>query len=154
VGWIAGLSVLVGAAGLGLGYLAYARQPYERERDVTLSLGPVSTLLVNKYYLDDLYLRGIVFPIRDRVSAGVNWINQNVLDGMVHGAALLARGFSWLVNRFDLGVIDGAVNGAGGVTGATGGRLRYVQSGNVQFYLALLLLSLLGLLGVAIVVVR
>ena len=151
VAWIAGLSVLVAGAGLGVGYLAYAKRPYERARDVTLNLGPVTTLLENKYYLDDIYMKGIIYPIRDKASGAVEWINQNVIDGVVNGMAMLARGFAWLVNLFDRDVIDGAVNGAGGFAGATGGFLRYVQSGNIQRYLALLLL---GLIALGVVFVR
>jgi NADH-quinone oxidoreductase subunit L len=35
-------------------------------------------------------------------------------------------------------VVDFAVNGAAGITGASGGLLRYIQSGNVQRYAAVL----------------
>ena len=36
-------------------------------------------------------MNGIVYPIRDRVSAGVYWFNQHVLDGVVNGAASVTR---------------------------------------------------------------
>jgi NADH-quinone oxidoreductase subunit L len=38
----------------------------------------------------------------------------------------------------DQQVVDFAVNGAAGLTGWTGGMLRYIQSGNVQRYAAVL----------------
>ncbi|MBI4727973.1 MAG: NADH-quinone oxidoreductase subunit L [Acidobacteria bacterium] len=62
------VSVVVALAGIGLGRALYARVP---ARDPLLRLGWFHTLLVNKYYLDEFYMRGIVRPIRDRVSAAI-----------------------------------------------------------------------------------
>jgi NADH:ubiquinone oxidoreductase subunit 5 (subunit L)/multisubunit Na+/H+ antiporter MnhA subunit len=80
----------------------------------------------------------IIRPVRDKVSAAVNWSNQNVLDGAVNGAGWLARGAAAFVNLFDRGVVDRAVNGVGHTAGFSGGLLRYIQSGNVQRYAAFL----------------
>ena len=61
-----------------------------------MNLGGLSNLLVHKYYLDDIYFNGIVRPVRDTWSAGVYWFNQNVLDGVVNGAAVVApRAPAW-----------------------------------------------------------
>ena len=56
-------------------------------------LGPVWGVLQRRYYIDDVYMRGHR-PARSatRWSAGVYWFNQHVLDGIVNGAATLARG--------------------------------------------------------------
>jgi NADH-quinone oxidoreductase subunit L len=135
VPWVAALSIGIGILGVGAGYLVYRRW---QERDPIRALGPVYTLLENKYYLDDIYWRGIIRPIRDRASAAVYWTNQNILDGAVNGTAGLTKVFAKVVNGFDKNVIDGAVNGAGNLAGFTGGLLRYVQSGNVQRYAAFL----------------
>jgi NADH-quinone oxidoreductase subunit L len=133
--WVAALSVGAAMLGIAAGWALYGRR---RERDPVLQLGPVTTLLENRYYMDDFYLKGIVLPIRDRVSAAVYWTNQKILDGAVNGAGALARAFSRLVAWFDRRVIDGAVNGAANTAGFTGGLLRYIQSGNVQRYAAFL----------------
>src|SRR5204863_1647738 len=55
---VAALSIL--AAGLGIlgGYALYKRW---REPDPVRKLGRAYTLLDHKYYLDDIYLNGIVF---------------------------------------------------------------------------------------------
>jgi NADH-quinone oxidoreductase subunit L len=127
----AAVSILGALGGIFVGYRLYARW---RERDPLRSLGPVYTVLENKYYLDDIYLRGIVRPIQYRLSAAVDWSNRNILDALVNGCALLARGFSKLVDVIDRRVVDQAVNSAAGLTGFTGGILRYIQSGNVQRY--------------------
>jgi NADH-quinone oxidoreductase subunit L len=133
VWWIAGLSVLIVAAGVALAYRIYAK-PYELEREPMRELGPVYTLLERKYYLDDIYMKGIVRPIQYQLAAAVNWFNRQVLDGIVHTFAWLAKRLSGLVNLIDRYVIDGAVNGVAEGAGETGGLLRYIQSGNVQRY--------------------
>ncbi len=135
VPWVAALSIGAALAGVLAGVAVYARA---RARDPMLAMGPLTTLLVRKYFIDDLYMNGIVLPVRDRISAFVYWTNQHVLDGIVNGAARLARWFSRGVNGFDQHVVDGAVNGVAQTAGFTGGLLRYLQSGNVQRYAALL----------------
>ena len=145
---VAGLSILM--VGIGL-FAAYRLYRTYRERDPLRSLGAAYGLLEHKYYLDDLYLNGIVYPIRDKASAAVYWFNQTILDGVVNGAGALTRGLAQLVNLFDHDVIDGAVNGVAGTAGFSGGILKYIQSGSVQRYMAFLFV---GVLVLAIVFTR
>ena len=58
-----------------------------RARPAAEPLGPVWNVFQHRYYIDDFYMRAIVRPVRDTLSAGVYWFNQNVLDGVVNGAA-------------------------------------------------------------------
>ena len=134
VPWVAALSVAAGVLGILGGWAVYREW---RERDPIAILRGY-TLLSKKYYLDEIYWRGIIRPVRDDVAAFVYWTNQRVLDGAVNGAAWVTRLFSHGVKTFDEEVIDGAVNGLGQTVGFTGGLLRYLQSGNVQRYAAFL----------------
>jgi NADH-quinone oxidoreductase subunit L len=140
----AAVSILGAALGLVAGYRLYARW---RDREPLRALGPAYTLLENKYYLDDLYLAGIVRPTQYRLSAAVNTFNRVVLDGVVHAFALTARAFAKVVVLFDRTVVDGAVNGAAGTAGFSGGLLRYLQTGNVQRY-ALVLFGGIAVLAI------
>jgi len=138
------ISLAVAVAGLYLGRRLYlpapATEPLER-------LGWFHTLLVNKYYLDDFYMKGIVRPIRDSISAAMYWLNQNVFDAAVNGAAAVARVAGRKVyDNIDQKVIDGAVNSVGIGTQDGSRLLRYIQSGDVQRYAA----ALFG--GVAVLV--
>jgi NADH-quinone oxidoreductase subunit L len=143
----AALSVVGAVVGLFGGYRLYGRW---REPEPLRALGPAYRVLERKYYLDDLYLFGIVYPIRDRVSAGVDWFNRSILDGVVHLVALTARGLAAIVNLFDRSVVDGAVNGAGVSAGFFGRELRYGQNGNVQRYATILLgFAIVGVVLVA-----
>ena len=92
----------------------------------------------NKYYLDDLYLRGIVRPVQYTVAKAAYWTNQHILDGVVNGAGIGTLGTARGTYYLDQHVVDSAVNGAAGLTGYSGGLLRYIQSGNVQRYAAVL----------------
>jgi NADH:ubiquinone oxidoreductase subunit 5 (subunit L)/multisubunit Na+/H+ antiporter MnhA subunit len=88
-----------------VGYGLYRRW---RTPDPLRKLGPAYTLIERKYYIDDIYEKGIVHPIQYPIAAEVD--------------------------RFDRKVIDGAVNGTASSARAVGGVLRYLQSGSVQRY--------------------
>jgi NADH-quinone oxidoreductase subunit L len=143
VPWIAGLGSLAALAGIALGWVIYKDRttvdPMQRR------LGRVWTVLVNRYYIDDLYMAAIVLPVRDKASAFVNWTNQAIIDGIVNGAAAVARGLSRVVMWIDRNIVDGAVNGIGQITGESGGLLKYLQSGNVQWYAVALFAGVLVL---------
>ena len=126
------ISSAVAWTGIVAGYFTYRRRT--AEDPLARRLGPVWGVLQRRYYIDDVYMRWIVRPIRDTWSAGVVWFNQHVLDGIVNGAAVLARGLGRVVMWFDRNVIDGFVHGAANVTEEGGGLLKYLQSGNVQWY--------------------
>jgi NADH-quinone oxidoreductase subunit L len=109
----------------------------------------VYNFVANKYYLDDFYLRGIVKPVQYPIARGTYWTNQKILDGIVNGSAWLTlRGARVTYDILDQQVVDFAVNGAAGLTGYSGGLLRYIQSGNVQRYAAVLFASIAAFVGV------
>jgi NADH-quinone oxidoreductase subunit L len=146
--WVATLSILAAGLGILAGWYVYRDQP---EPDPVFQLGWLSSLLVNKFYLDEAYMHGIVLPVRDRVSAAVVWFDRNVVDGVVNGTARLTKDLAVGTNEFDRTVVDGAVNGVAQAAGFTGGLLRYLQSGNVQRYAAFLFV---GVVVLAIVITR
>jgi len=128
---LAGLALALGLAGIAAGLLLYRRF---RERDPLRRLGPGYRLLERKYYLDDIYLRGIVRPIQYPIARAMNWTNTSILDGIVNGMGKLTRLFGTGTDAVDRRLVDGAVNRVAIGTGWTGGLLRYIQSGNVQRY--------------------
>jgi NADH-quinone oxidoreductase subunit L len=128
-----GTTVLAGV-GIYLGTLLYRQVP---EREPMLELGPVSGVLVNKFYLDrlstDLIARTLV---RTKLANAAYWLNDHVLDRTVFllgvGTAKLGRG---TYTYADQRGIDGTVNGLAGGAGFLGREVfRKFQSGNVQLY--------------------
>ena len=143
VAWIAGLGTLAALGGIGV---AYAMYKTKGEKDPLESgLGPLWGVFQHRYYIDAFYMRAIIYPVRDRLSAGVYWFNQNVLDGVVNGMAAVARGLSVVVYWFDRNVIDGFVNAVGSGAEEGGGLLKYLQSGNVQWYAVILFVGIIAM---------
>ncbi len=102
-------------------------------------LGAGHRFLVNKYYLDDLYEKVIVFGIAHPIAAAAYWTNQHVLDGIVNAIGIGGRKTGdWVYKNIDQGLVDGVVNGSGTVARGIGGALQPVQSGKVSLYGALL----------------
>jgi NADH-quinone oxidoreductase subunit L len=96
-------------------------------------------LLANKYYLDDLYERGVVANVAGPISRAAYWFNQNVLDGILHMVARVARSVATVVYRdIDQRLVDGAVNASADATKAAGTTVQPIQSGRVGQYGALL----------------
>ena len=134
VPWIAAAATGLAVVGILVGTALYRRAPSMAE-DPMLRMGALTKVLVNKYYLDTLYHNGVVRPIRDKLSAALYWINDNVIDRIVYlagaGTSRLGR---WTYTYADQKAIDGAVNGVGVSANWSGGLLKFAQSGNVQLY--------------------
>ncbi len=96
-------------------------------------------LLINKYYLDTVYTDGVVGALKGPIASATYWVNQNVIDGVLNGAAAVAiRLGTFTYNVIDQQVVDAAVNGIGVSAEAGGGALRRSQTGKVQQYAAFL----------------
>jgi len=133
----------VGIAGIAI-WLGW--QLFYKERwSVDVLKGPFAwsyRFVANKYYLDNIYLGAIVKPIQYPLAKAAYWFNQHILDGVVNGTAAGTMASSRVTYAvIDQGIIDFAVNGAAGLTGVSGGLLRYVQTGNIQRYAAVLFAS-------------
>ena len=140
-------SLLIAGAGIYIGYLFFYR---ERLRYDILA-GPFAwtyRFVENKYYLDDIYLGGIVTPIQYPIAQFTYWTNQHILDGVVNGTAtgtvVTAR---HTYDTIDQDVVDFMVNGAAGITGWSGGLLRYIQTGQIQRYAAVLFAAVAVFVG-------
>ncbi|HWC13087.1 MAG TPA: NADH-quinone oxidoreductase subunit L [Actinomycetota bacterium] len=131
-------ATLLALAAIALGIRLFAGDG----RGVDLLRSPFAwayRFVANKYYLDDLYLRGIVRPIQYPGARAAYRFDQKVIDGVVNGVGAGTVALSHPVyDVLDQQVVDFAVNGAAGLTGYSGGLLRYIQSGNVQRYAAVL----------------
>jgi NADH-quinone oxidoreductase subunit L len=108
-------------AGIGLAAYFWLRNRPAATR-VARSAAPVYTLLLNKYYVDEIYNALIVQPIKG-ISTLVLW-----------------RGV-------DAALIDGAVNGMGGLVRASSGSLRRLQTGSIRAYAASLFFGVVVILG-------
>jgi NADH-quinone oxidoreductase subunit L len=121
------ISVAAGLIGIGLAYYLYVARPGAAER-VTARFGALYRLVLNKYWVDEIYSAAVVRPL-------------------VAGSRIL------LWKGIDAGMIDGAVDGVGARARGIGGVLRRLQSGNIRSYAAwvvvgsILLMLAVGLAG-------
>jgi NADH-quinone oxidoreductase subunit L len=151
------ISVTVAVIAIGIAaYLWFQREelgPFRGFTERKASARAGYRFLENKYYLDDLYEKVIVYGIKAPIARLTYWFDQNVIDGVVNA---LGRGTATVAREtydvLDQKVVDGAVNGLAETTGDTGGLLRYVQSGRVQRY-ALTLFAAVGALSLALWIV-
>jgi NADH-quinone oxidoreductase subunit L len=104
---LTGLSTVMVFGAIGLSYLCYVKNP-DIPKNIAARLTGLYTLLLNKYYFDELYNAVIVQP--------------------------LMQFSNWLWKVVDALGIDGAANGIAALAQSTGRRLRLVQTGYVQSY--------------------
>ncbi len=133
-------SIIVAGLGILISWLIYGRQSIDKD-PVEKALGPFHTVLWNKYYVDELYNGIVVKRITLGLANAFGWIDMKVVDGIVNGVAWITRtlvaGFAGL---FDMIVIDGiVVTVVGKGIRAIGDRVRRIQTGTVQNYLAFVL---------------
>jgi NADH-quinone oxidoreductase subunit L len=105
---VTGPPVIVGLIGILIAWWFYIRRP-ELPGKLARSMHGLYTLLLNKYYVDEIYAAVIVRPLL--------WVSTNVL---------------W--HTVDEGLIDGTVNGSARLAREAGGKLRELQSGNARSY--------------------
>jgi NADH-quinone oxidoreductase subunit L len=101
------ISLALAVVGWWYAYRFYVREP-QLPQQWAARWQEYYTLLVNKYYVDEAYLRGIVWPM--------------------HRFALA------LWQAFDVRVIDRIVNGVAGFVRLDGEFLRHLQTGYVRTY--------------------
>ncbi|MEO7273610.1 MAG: NADH-quinone oxidoreductase subunit L [Vicinamibacterales bacterium] len=115
------VSTGVALAGIGLAFFFWNRSRAIPDAMARQLSGPYR-LLLNKYYVDELYDSAIVQPIK-----------------------LLSGGVLW--KGVDAGLIDGTVNGVGSLVRVGSTRLRRLQTGSVRTYAASLFLGVALILG-------
>jgi len=115
------LATVVAVAGIGVAWYFFRRRRGAPAR-LAQRFSGVYRLLLNKYYVDEAYDALIVKP---------------VVTGSEKG---LWRGI-------DAGVIDGAVDGVGGIVRGASGSLRTVQTGSIRAYAASLLIGVVLILA-------
>ncbi|HHC07578.1 MAG TPA: NADH-quinone oxidoreductase subunit L [Actinobacteria bacterium] len=148
VNWgLAGLVTLVLLVAVFLAYRIFAPDAETQADRDRFEIPVLYPILRRLYYLDDLYLDGVVRPIMGPVARLVLWVDMVVVDGIVNGAGVLARALSRAVRGVDARVVDGFYDGLAATTGGGGSVLRLFFTGKVQQYAAL------GFAGVVVLAV-
>jgi NADH-quinone oxidoreductase subunit L len=116
-----GVSTAIAVAGIWFAYFVWVKRRSIAE-NAARELAPIHRLLLNKYYVDEIYDAAIVQPIKVASQEGL-W-----------------RGF-------DVKVIDGAVNGAGAIVNSSANVLRRLQTGSVKTYAGSVFVGVVAILA-------
>ncbi len=135
------LSVAVAAAGFYVAYRWYVARPELPER-VAASAGPAYQIILNKYYVDELYDALFVNRAKD-LGNGLAAFDLGVVDGGVNGVGWSTRMTAEISRLWDLWVIDGLVNAMAFVTKLLSYPVRVIQTGLVQTYALLIVMGVL-----------
>jgi hypothetical protein len=141
--WFSALALSLGGAGILFGASLFASG--RRDEKSRLLPAGLHDLAAAKYYMDEMYLDGVVAGA-NRMSEVSSWTDARVVDGLVNvsGAATLLLGD--VSGDADHIVVDGAVNLTADLAQGAGAAVATVQTGRIRNYLA-------TALGVAAVVI-
>jgi NADH-quinone oxidoreductase subunit L len=115
------ISTVAAIGGIAIATIFFLKKKRAAD-EVAERFAGVHRLLVNKYYVDEIYDAAVVQPIRIVSEEGL-----------------------W--KGIDAGIIDRAVNGVGDVVGGSSEVLRRMQTGSVRVYAASVLLGVVLILG-------
>jgi len=98
-----GGSSLAAGGGIFLAFFYFLRKPSAADA-MAKSFSGVYRTLLNKYYVDELYDKTIVQPIK-AISSGVlwRWVDAGLIDGTVNAVGLVVRGWSAVLRRLQTG---------------------------------------------------
>jgi NADH-quinone oxidoreductase subunit L len=115
------VSIIVAFAGIGIAAYYFLKNCRAAARMAARFAG-VRKLLVNKYYVDEIYDTAVVQPVR-----------------------IVSEDGLW--KRIDVGLVDGAVNAVGRAVGGASQVLRRIQTGSVRTYAASLFFGVVLIIG-------
>jgi NADH-quinone oxidoreductase subunit L len=138
-------SVVVAAAAMAFAYHVYVRRP-AIAAGMAARFAGVHKLLLNKYYVDELYdataVRGTM------AGAAGSWaFDRRVVDGAVNGTGWTTIASSWAAGLFDKYVVDGLVNLIGWICAESSYLFRRVQTGLIQNYAMAMLFGVFAFLS-------
>ena len=156
---VALISTVLGLVALFLAYLIYYRR-YQAQRDLPAAqrpddpmrpiLGPVFTLLENKYWVDEIYWTLFINPyvVFSKFLADV--VDWRFLHDWIHDVVIVGvykRFTHWLMYGFDLKIIDGFANWLARIVEKFAAWLRRSETGYVRNYALSVFLGLILIIG-------
>ena len=99
-----GVSAVVALLGIGLAWLIYVRQPAAAAQ-IAETARPAYVLSSNKFFVDEIYDFFIVKPMR-ALAAGMRWIDQYIVDGLVDLIGQVPRYLGYLFWPIQNGLVQ------------------------------------------------
>jgi NADH-quinone oxidoreductase subunit L len=141
-----GVSVMIALIGIVLAHKVYVARPASPDQLAAWAPG-VHRLLLNKYYVDELYGATVIAGTFN--GAGALWaVDRTVVDGAVNAWGKVTLVSAWLSGLTDRAIVDGAVNLVGWIVQESSHAFRRVQTGLVQNYALLMLFGIFAFVSV------
>lgn len=147
-GLLAVLPVILSVSGILMAWVLYGGkglEQYSWRNNIFQFFIPFKKLAENGFYLDKLYNAILIKPAFYLGEGGAK-IDARVVDGIIHAFAItnviLAHTFSWV----DRNVVDGFIHLLVNISGKTGKIFLSFQSGKIQGYLLMLVITFVLLL--------
>jgi len=145
---VAIVSTIVALLGFGIGFQLYRNLKAGEQDPLARMLGPIFTLLKNKYYVDELYQEYVVNVVVDLATFCAKFDYDWVINPIVDLVGATGRWFSDFSGKVDEVVVDGlGVLGTARFFRWMGQELRLTQTGQAQNYLLVIALVSLALVG-------
>jgi NADH-quinone oxidoreductase subunit L len=107
-------------------------------------------MVLQKYYIDEIY-RLVFVDNLVRLSRGLAWIDAQVVDGVVNGAASVTLGSARTSSEADRLGVDGAVNAVGHLVYGGSSVYRRLQTGRIQNYAMGMMLGAFALISLYLI---
>ena len=143
------VSVGIALAGMMLAKKLYITSP-ELPDKLTEKFRKMYTVLLNKYYVDEIYDASVVNPIKS-VSRGLWRFDAKRVDGVVNFTGYFTLITSHLSYLWDTYVVDGLVNGVANLIKFFSSTGRKLQSGFLNTYAMIMLVGIFILVSFYIV---
>jgi NADH-quinone oxidoreductase subunit L len=157
--WIAALSSIVALLAIIVAWFIYGRV-YSRQRELPPAkrpddplrpvLGPVFTLLENKYWVDELYWSVILNPYVSLARFLADSVDWRFWHDWFHDSVIAAgyNAFSKIMSiRIDLGIIDAAANKTADLVKLAAEKSRRIETGYVRNYALSIFIGFVLILG-------
>lgn len=131
------ISLIVAGAGILLSFAFYHWKTFSPEK-AAKRLGAAYTWCLNKYYVDEFYLKYVVRPVVYGWNVWCAAFDKYVIDGIVNGIGRATKSISFASGSFDKNGVDGVINALGFTAQIFGAIARIFQTGFLQHYLTVL----------------
>ena len=139
-------SLVVSLGGLGLGWYVYRNVTENKLDPLQRPLGRIYVILKNKYYFDEFYEKVFIQPsIRFSEKIVYAFMDRTVIDGGLHWVANVTINIGkFFRNSIDKPIVNGFGDLIGSITKKLGFLFRPLQTGKIQQYMIMALVTLVA----------
>ncbi len=139
-------SVLLALGGIWLAWMLYIKRT-DLAATIRRNAGALYDLVAHKYYVDEIYDAMFVNRSKD-LGSSLGMFDAKIIDGLgVNGAGWLTRTISLISMWWDTWIVDGSVRLGAFLVYLTSMPIRLIQDGEMQEYMLIIVIGLIGFLG-------